>query len=100
MNGIHKNENNIDELFVIPNYDIAKKYYHVKIIDKWEKYLNKDLINFDCLIISVDHKQFKIPKKILERYLKNCKLIIDHDGAWKKYNLKNNYHLSGDHGWL
>ena len=60
----------------------------------------KDLINFDCLIISVDHKQFKIPKKILERYLKNCKLIIDHDGAWKKYNLKNNYHLSGDHGWL
>ena len=60
----------------------------------------KDLPNFDCLIISVDHKQFKIPKKILEKYLKNCKLIIDHDGAWKKYNLKNNYHLSGDHGWI
>ena len=20
--------------------------------------------------------------------MKNCKLIIDHDGAWKKYNLK------------
>ena len=48
----------------------------------------KDLPKFDCLIISVDHKQFKIPKKILEKYLKNCKLIIDHDGAWKKYNLK------------
>ena len=60
----------------------------------------KDLPNFDCLIISVDHKQFKIPKKILEKYLKNCKLIIDHDGAWKKYNLKNNYHLSGDNGWI
>ena len=60
----------------------------------------KDLPKFDCLIISVDHKQFKIPKKILEKYLKNCKLIIDHDGAWKKYNLKNNYHLSGDHGWI
>ena len=60
----------------------------------------KDLPNFDCLIISVDHKQFKIPKQILEKYLKNCKLIIDHDGAWKKYNLKNNYHLSGDHGWI
>ena len=60
----------------------------------------KDLPNFDCLIVSVDHKQFKIPKKILEKYLKNCKLIIDHDGAWKKYNLKNNYHLSGDHGWI
>tara|TARA_B100000029_G_scaffold423991_1_gene431492 strand:- start:973 stop:2286 length:1314 start_codon:yes stop_codon:yes gene_type:complete len=60
----------------------------------------KDLPNFDCLIVTVDHKQFKIRKKILEKYLKNCKLIIDHDGAWKKYNLKNNYHLSGDHGWI
>ena len=60
----------------------------------------KDLLDFDCLIISVDHKQFKIRKKTLEKYLKNCKLIIDHDGAWKKYNIKNNYHLSGDHGWL
>ena len=60
----------------------------------------KELPNFDCIIVSVDHKQFKIPKKILDKYLKNCKLIIDHDGAWKKYNLKNNYHLSGDHGWI
>ena len=60
----------------------------------------KDLPNFDCLIISVNHKQFNIQKKILENYTKNCKLIIDHDGAWKKYNLKNNYHLSGDDGWL
>ena len=60
----------------------------------------QDLPNFDCLILSVDHKQFKIRKKILEKYLKNCKLIIDHDGAWKKYKLKNNYHLSGDRGWI
>ena len=60
----------------------------------------KNLPNFDGLILSVDHKQFKIRKKILEKYLKNCKLIIDHDGAWKKYNLKNNYHLSGDRGWI
>ena len=60
----------------------------------------KDLSTFDCLIVTVDHKQFKIKKKILEKYLKKCKLIIDHDGAWKKYNFKKNYHLSGDHGWL
>ena len=60
----------------------------------------QDLTRFDCLIVAVDHKQFKIQKKVLEKYLKNCKLIIDHDGAWKKYNLKNNYHLSGDHGWI
>ena len=60
----------------------------------------KELQNFDCIIVSVDHKQFNIPKKILEKYIKKCKLIIDHDGAWKKYNLKNNYHLSGDNGWI
>ncbi len=59
-----------------------------------------DLIKFDCIIITVDHKQFKIPKKKLKRYLKNCKFIIDHDGAWKKYNLENFYHLSGDSGWI
>ena len=60
----------------------------------------KDLSKFDCIIVTVDHKQFKIKKQILEKYLKSCKLIIDHDGAWKKYNLKNNYHLSGDSGWI
>ena len=60
----------------------------------------KDLLQFDCLIVAVDHKQFKIQKKILEKYLRKCKLIIDHDGAWKKYNLKGNYHLSGSRGWI
>jgi len=60
----------------------------------------KDLSKFDCIIVTVDHKQFKIKKQILEKYLKSCKLIIDHDGAWKKYNLKNNYHISGDSGWI
>ncbi len=92
---------------------LAKKKLKVKICDpyfsKKEIYkaakvktfnFPKDLPNFDCLIVSVDHKQFNIPKKILEKYLKNCKFIIDHDGAWKKYNLKNNYHLSGDNGWI
>ena len=42
----------------------------------------------------------KLLKQILKKHLKNCKLIIDHDGAWKKYNLNNNYHLSGDRGWI
>ena len=59
----------------------------------------RDLVNFDCLIVSVDHRQFKLPKKKLQKYLKKCKLIIDHDGAWKKYNLKN-YYLSGENGWI
>jgi len=59
-----------------------------------------ELRKFDCLIVTVDHKQFKIPKKVLKKYLKKCKLIIDHDGAWKNYDLGSNYHLSGDTGWI
>ena len=60
----------------------------------------EDLPKFDCLIITVDHKQFKISSNKLRKYLKNCKLIIDHDGAWKNYNLKENYHLTGDSEWI
>ena len=92
---------------------LIKKKLKVRLFDPYftnkeiynavrEKTFNfpKDISSFDCLIVTVDHKQFKIQKKILEKYLKNCKLIIDHDGAWKKYNLKKNYHLSGDNGWI
>ena len=59
-----------------------------------------DLTKFDCVIVSVDHKRFKIPALKLKKYLKNCKYIIDHDGAWKNYDLGSNYHLSGDTGWI
>ena len=59
-----------------------------------------DLTKFDCVIVSVDHKRFKIPTLKLKKYLKNCKYIIDHDGAWKNYDLGSNYHLSGDTGWI
>lgn len=59
-----------------------------------------ELKKFDGLIVSVNHKQFNISKKVLEKNIKNCKLIIDHDGAWTKYNLKNNYHLTGDREWI
>ena len=58
------------------------------------------LKQFDCIIIAVDHKQFKISKSKLQKNLKNCKFIVDHDGAWKNYKLSNIYHLSGDKGWI
>ena len=92
---------------------LVKKKLKVKLFDPY--FTKKEIRNavnvntfkfpnqlpeFDCLVVTVDHKQFKIPEKILKKYLKNCKLIVDHDGAWKKYNLKNNYHLSGDNGWI
>ena len=92
---------------------LIKKKLHVRLYDpyftKKEIYnavkvktfnFPRDLTSFDCLVITVDHKQFKISKRTLEKYIKNCKLIIDHDGAWKKYNFKNNYHLTGDREWI
>ena len=59
-----------------------------------------ELIKFDCLIVTVNHKQFKLSPLKLKKYLKNCKFIIDHEGAWESYKLDNNYHLTGDSGWL
>lgn len=79
-----------------PYFSKKEIYNAVKV--KTFKFPN-DLENFDCLIITVDHKQFKIPKNVLQKRLKKCRFIIDHDGAWKKYNL-NNYYLSGEHGWI
>ena len=58
------------------------------------------LSKFDCLIVTVNHKQFRIPPLKLRKYLKNCKFIIDHEGVWQSYNLDDKYHLTGDSGWL
>jgi len=59
-----------------------------------------ELTKFDCIIVTVNHKQFKLSPLRLKKYIKNCKFIIDHEGAWQSYNLDNKYHLTGDSGWL
>ena len=58
-----------------------------------------ELTKFDCIIVTVNHRQFRISPKKLKKYLKNCKFIIDHEGAWERYNLSK-YYLTGDSGWL
>ena len=58
------------------------------------------LTKFDCLIVTVNHKQFRISPVRLKKYLKNCKFIIDHEGAWQNYNLSDKYYLTGASGWL
>jgi len=58
------------------------------------------LAKFDCIIVTVNHKQFRISPTKLKKYIKNCKFIIDHEGAWQNYNLDSNYHLTGDSGWI
>ena len=92
---------------------LKKKKLKVKLFDP---YFNKEeikkavnvetfkfpqqLTKFDCLIVTVNHKQFRISPKKLKKYLKNCKFIIDHEGAWQNYNLADKYYLTGASGWL
>ena len=51
------------------------------------------LTKFDCIIVTVNHGRLEFPQ-LSERYLKNCKFIIDHEGAWQNYNLGNKYRLT------
>ena len=92
---------------------LKKKKLNVKLFDPYftPKEIKKaasvktfrfpnQLKQFDCIIVTVNHKQFRISPSKLNKYLKNCKLIIDHEGAWENYNLANKYRLTGDSGWL
>ena len=92
---------------------LKKKKLNVKLFDPYftkeeiKKAVNVDtfkfphqLTKFDCLIVTVNHKQFRIPPSRLKRYLKNCKFIIDHEGAWQNHKLADKYYLTGASGWL
>ena len=43
---------------------------------------------FDCVVISVDHKEFKINQKNIVKHLSNCKFILDNMQIWKKINFQ------------
>mgnify|MGYP001277984567 FL=1 len=62
----------------------------------------KDLINYDCIVISVDHDFFKKNFNKTKKYLTNCKFILDNMGTWKNYEIpKNiNYKISGEKNWI
>ena len=92
---------------------LKKKKLNVKLFDPYftkdeiKKAVNvetfefpNDLTKFDCLIVTVNHKQFRISPEKLKRYLRNCKFIIDHEGAWQNYKLADIYHLTGANDWL
>ena len=63
----------------------------------------QNILNFDCIVVTVDHNKFKINHNILKRYLGKCKFILDNNGIWKNYNLNNSklvYCMAGDKNWL
>ena len=61
-----------------------------------------ELKKFDCVVISVDHKEFKINQKNIVKHLSNCKFILDNMQIWKKIKLPNRveYKISGEKNWL
>ena len=61
-----------------------------------------DLKKFDCLVIFIDHKEFKISSKKLKKYTSNLKFILDNMGVSKenKFNKLIEYHISGDKNWI
>ena len=65
------------------------------------KYPN-DLSKFDCIVISVDHKEFKTNLKNIRKYLFNCKFILDNMNVWGKIDFPKhlNYKISGEKNWI
>ncbi|NHI92305.1 MAG: nucleotide sugar dehydrogenase [Candidatus Lokiarchaeota archaeon] len=66
----------------------------------------EDLILFDCIIITPDHRLFsQISESDIKNYLKNCKIIIDNAGVWSKWmdlfkEIKIRYIQIGSKNWL
>jgi len=62
----------------------------------------EDLSKFDCIVISIDHKEFKINMKKIGNHLKNCKYILDNMRVWEKIKFPKSitYKISGEKNWL
>ncbi len=59
------------------------------------------LSKFDCIVISIDHKEFK-NNILIAKHLSNCKYILDNMKAWEKIKIPHNtiYKISGDKNWI
>ena len=81
-------------------------YYSIKEIKQIDgvksfKY-PQDLNKFDCIVISIDHKEFKTKMKSITKYLSNCKYILDNMKVWEKINFPKRitYKISGEKNWI
>ncbi len=57
---------------------------------------------FDCIVISIDHKEFKSNTKSIIRHLSKCKYILDNMKVWEKINFPKRitYKISGEKNWI
>jgi len=62
----------------------------------------KDLVNYDCIVLMVDHNLFKKNFNKTKKYLTKCKFILDNMGAWKNFKMPNKveYKISGEKNWI
>ena len=60
------------------------------------------LSKFDCIVVSIDHKEFKTNIKNITKYLTNCKYILDNMKVWEKINFPKHitYKISGEKNWI
>ena len=60
------------------------------------------LSKFDCIVISIDHKEFKKNNILIAKHLSNCKYILDNMKVWEKIKIPHNtiYKISGDKNWI
>ena len=96
--------------------ELKKNRIDVKVYDPYytpkeiKKILNvnafrfpTDLNKFDCIVVSVDHDEFKKNLGKIFKKFKKTKFILDNNGIWeksKKSLKKYNYHISGDNNWI
>ena len=62
----------------------------------------KDLSKFDCIVISIDHKEFKTNMKSIIKYLPKCRFILDNMKVWEKIDFPKHitYKISGEKNWI
>jgi nucleotide sugar dehydrogenase len=62
----------------------------------------QDLSKFDCIVVSIDHKEFKTNMNNIIKYLTNCKYILDNMKVWEKINFPKHitYKISGEKNWI
>ncbi len=62
----------------------------------------QDLSKFDCIVLSIDHKEFKTNMNNIIKHLSNCKYILDNMKVWEKINFPKRitYKITGEKNWI
>ncbi len=88
------------------NVKLFDPYYSVKEIKKIVGIKSfrypQDLNKFDCIVVSIDHKEFKTNLRKITKHLTKCRYILDNMKVWEKINFPKHitYKISGEKNWI